>query len=144
MCPLHDDVEARHEQEVKKAADATMAKVKADNPGLSDTDLMIEVSDRVKRGGAAQRAQHAEELAIPNPPPAPQYVQPHPFHHLVAAPVPFPLPLPNYPYRPPAPQAIWHPPQAIQHPTQGQGFVYPPRHNYHRHYQHPHQPNHRF
>jgi hypothetical protein len=48
-CPLHDDVEARHEQEVKKAADAAMAKVKAENPGLSDADLMVKVSDRVKQ-----------------------------------------------------------------------------------------------
>ncbi|KAF1964895.1 hypothetical protein BU23DRAFT_491236 [Bimuria novae-zelandiae CBS 107.79] len=62
-CPLHDNIEDRHEQEVKKAADKAMAKVKAENPGVSDADLMIEVSDRVKRAeqrrlGVAQAAHH--------------------------------------------------------------------------------------
>ena len=35
-CPLHDNIEQRHEEEVKKAADEAMAKVKAENPGVSD------------------------------------------------------------------------------------------------------------
>ncbi|KAL7772070.1 hypothetical protein CFE70_002023 [Pyrenophora teres f. teres 0-1] len=43
-CPLHENVEDRHEKEVKKAAGDAMAKVRADNPGLSDADLMIKVT----------------------------------------------------------------------------------------------------
>jgi TRIAD3 protein (E3 ubiquitin-protein ligase RNF216) len=54
-CPLHENVEDRHEQEVKKAADEAMAKVRADNPGVSDSDLMIKVSDRVKQAEDARK-----------------------------------------------------------------------------------------
>jgi TRIAD3 protein (E3 ubiquitin-protein ligase RNF216) len=56
-CPLHDNVEDRHEQEVKKAADEAMAKVRTDNPGLSEADLMIKVSDRVKQAEDARKGQ---------------------------------------------------------------------------------------
>lgn len=35
-CPLHDNVETRHEEEVKKAADEAMAKVRAENPDMSE------------------------------------------------------------------------------------------------------------
>lgn len=38
-CPLHDDVESRHEQEVKKAAEEAMGKVCAENPNVSEADL---------------------------------------------------------------------------------------------------------
>ena len=58
-CPLHDNVENRHEQEVKKAADEAMAKVRVDNPGLSDADLMIQVSDRVKQAENARKERAA-------------------------------------------------------------------------------------
>jgi TRIAD3 protein (E3 ubiquitin-protein ligase RNF216) len=56
-CPLHENVEDRHDQEVKKAADEAMAKVRADNPGLSDADLMVKVSDRVKQAEDARKGQ---------------------------------------------------------------------------------------
>ncbi|EDU40328.1 ubiquitin conjugating enzyme 7 interacting protein 1 [Pyrenophora tritici-repentis Pt-1C-BFP] len=56
-CPLHENVEDRHEQEVKKAAEDAMAKVRADNPGLSDADLMVKVSDRVKQAEDARKGQ---------------------------------------------------------------------------------------
>ncbi|CAE7011220.1 hypothetical protein PTNB73_00642 [Pyrenophora teres f. teres] len=56
-CPLHENVEDRHEKEVKKAAGDAMAKVRADNPGLSDADLMIKVSDRVKQAEDARKGQ---------------------------------------------------------------------------------------
>jgi TRIAD3 protein (E3 ubiquitin-protein ligase RNF216) len=39
-CQLHDNVEDRHEQEVKKAADDAMAKAKTENPGLSDVGVL--------------------------------------------------------------------------------------------------------
>lgn len=106
-CPLHDSIEARHEQEVKKAAEEAMAKVRADNPGLSDADLMIKVSDRVKQAEDARKSQGAADAnafpyrmvgnvlhraipagvgaqpAVPPPPqfarPAAQYVPPPPY-----------------------------------------------------------------
>lgn len=59
-CPLHENVEDRHEQEVKKAADEAMAKVRAENPGLSDADLMVKVSDRVKQAEDARRGRAAD------------------------------------------------------------------------------------
>ena len=60
-CPLHENIENRHEQEVKKAAEVAMAKVRADNPGLSDADLMVKVSDQVKQAEDARRGQAAAE-----------------------------------------------------------------------------------
>ena len=61
-CALHDNVEDVHEQAVKRAADEAMAKVKAENPELSEADLMIQVSDRVKRAEAARKGRAAERL----------------------------------------------------------------------------------
>ncbi|KAJ4361630.1 hypothetical protein N0V95_001707 [Ascochyta clinopodiicola] len=61
-CALHDNVEDVHEQEVKKAADEAMAKVRAENPNLSDADLMIHVSDRVKEAEITRRERAAERL----------------------------------------------------------------------------------
>ncbi|KAL1791976.1 hypothetical protein ACET3X_009727 [Alternaria dauci] len=54
-CPLHENIEDRHEQEVKRAADEAMARVRADNPSLSDADLMVQVSDRVKQAEEARK-----------------------------------------------------------------------------------------
>ena len=51
-----------HEQAVKKAADEAMAKVKAENPNLADTDLMIQVSDRVKQAELARRDQAIDRI----------------------------------------------------------------------------------
>ncbi|KAL5120240.1 hypothetical protein ACEQ8H_001798 [Pleosporales sp. CAS-2024a] len=65
-CPLHDNVEDRHEQEVKNAAEEAMAKVRADNPGLSDADLMVKVSDRVKEADDARKGRaQAQANAFP-------------------------------------------------------------------------------
>ena len=65
-CPLHENIEERHEQEVKRAADEAMAKVRRDNPGLSDADLMVKVSDRVKQAEEARRGRlQAEANAFP-------------------------------------------------------------------------------
>jgi TRIAD3 protein (E3 ubiquitin-protein ligase RNF216) len=121
-CPLHENIEDRHEQEVKRAADEAMAKVRADNPGLSDADLMVKVSDRVKqaenvrRGRAGAEAQafpyhmvgeqlrrvvpppvFGAQAPVPPPqapifPPVVQYVHPHP---LVV-----PLPVFGHPVQP--------------------------------------------
>lgn len=40
-CPLHDNIEKRHKEEVQNAADEAMAKVKAENPGLSDVSVQV-------------------------------------------------------------------------------------------------------
>lgn len=61
-CALHDNVEEVHEQAVKKAADEAMAQVRAENPDLSDADLMIQVSDRVKQVEAARKGRAAAVL----------------------------------------------------------------------------------
>jgi TRIAD3 protein (E3 ubiquitin-protein ligase RNF216) len=62
-CPLHDNVEERHEQEVKKAADEAKAKVLAEDPNVSDADLMIRVSDRVERAEQSRRGRAQVEAA---------------------------------------------------------------------------------
>lgn len=58
-CPLHDNIEDRHEKEVKKAAEEAMAKVRAENPAVSTADLMIKVSDRVRQAGTVRQQQVA-------------------------------------------------------------------------------------
>ena len=113
-CPLHENVEDRHEQEVKKAAEEAMAKVRADHPGLSNADLMVKVSDRVKQAEDARKGQAIAEaqrfpyrmvgdelrrfpLPLPQavgrpvqPPPALQYVPLHlPFIRELAFGFPF-------------------------------------------------------
>lgn len=64
-CTLHDNVEDVHEKAVKKAADEAMAQVRAENPSVSDADLMIQVSDRVKQAEATRRGRAAERLNEP-------------------------------------------------------------------------------
>ncbi|KAF2856359.1 hypothetical protein T440DRAFT_384760 [Plenodomus tracheiphilus IPT5] len=59
QCPLHENIEDRHEQEVKKAADEAMAKLRAENPDLSETDLLVQVSDRVKQAEEARKGRGA-------------------------------------------------------------------------------------
>lgn len=70
-CPLHDNVEDRHEIEVKRAAEEAMAKVRQENPDLSEADLMVKVSDRVKkaeqeRQGRAQAAHNGFPFHMAN------------------------------------------------------------------------------
>ena len=48
-CPLYDNVEERHEREVKEAEATARADVLRDNPDLSSQDLEIKVSDAVKK-----------------------------------------------------------------------------------------------
>jgi TRIAD3 protein (E3 ubiquitin-protein ligase RNF216) len=164
-CPLHEDVEARHVEEVQRAARATLDKVKADNPGLSDADLMIKVSEGVRRGEAGQRVHDVEGMARPRAGlegdaaiarmhrirelehqlrARQEYVHPPFFHPLGAALIPFPAPPPNYLYGPPNPQAIQYPPHVIQQANQGQAMFYPPQHYYYPQYRHAHRPDQRF
>ncbi|GAB1735946.1 hypothetical protein NU219Hw_g5279t1 [Hortaea werneckii] len=48
-CPLYDDVEARHEREVKEAEEAARKQLMEDNPDLNAEDLEIKISDRLKQ-----------------------------------------------------------------------------------------------
>lgn len=47
-CPLYDNLEERHEREVKAAEEAARAQVIANNPDVAPEDLEIKVSDAVK------------------------------------------------------------------------------------------------
>jgi TRIAD3 protein (E3 ubiquitin-protein ligase RNF216) len=48
-CPLYDNLEERHEREVKAAEEAARAQVIANNPDVAPEDLEIKVSDAVKK-----------------------------------------------------------------------------------------------
>jgi TRIAD3 protein (E3 ubiquitin-protein ligase RNF216) len=130
-----------------------MAKVRADNPGLSDADLMIKVSDRVKQAEDARKGQaiaranafpyhmvenqlrhRVQPLAGPRlnlpaqiDPPVAQYVPLNPY---AVAPVPFlvqpMLQLPQQPYYPVGP-ALQQPQQyvCIHHIHPFRSFTYP-------------------
>jgi E3 ubiquitin-protein ligase RNF216 len=56
-CPLYDNVEERHEREVKEAEAAARAQVVEENPDVSAEDLEIKVSDAVKQSTANRAAQ---------------------------------------------------------------------------------------
>ncbi|EME78572.1 uncharacterized protein MYCFIDRAFT_87855 [Pseudocercospora fijiensis CIRAD86] len=51
-CPLYDNVEERHEREVKEAEAAARAQVLDDNPDVTEEDLQIKVSEKVKKADA--------------------------------------------------------------------------------------------
>lgn len=51
-CPLYDDVEVRHEREVKEAEEAAKKQLMEENPDLDAEDLEIKISDRVKKTDA--------------------------------------------------------------------------------------------
>ncbi|KAH9865798.1 hypothetical protein J1614_009385 [Plenodomus biglobosus] len=63
-CPLHENIEDRHEQEVKKAADEAIAKLRAEKPDLSEADLMVKVSDRVKEAEEARKGRAAADADL--------------------------------------------------------------------------------
>jgi hypothetical protein len=48
-CPLYDNLEQRHEREVKAAEETARAQVIANNPDVAPEDLEIKVSDAVKK-----------------------------------------------------------------------------------------------
>ncbi|KAF2120898.1 hypothetical protein BDV96DRAFT_484706 [Lophiotrema nucula] len=65
-CPLHDNVELRHEEEVKKAEAEAFARVRAENPEISENELKIQVSERVTKAEDARRGQaQANHAAFP-------------------------------------------------------------------------------
>ncbi|KAI7302987.1 hypothetical protein KC315_g15873 [Hortaea werneckii] len=58
-CPLYDDVERRHEREVKEAEEAAKKQLMEDNPDLNAEDLEIKISDRLKQAEAEKVQQRA-------------------------------------------------------------------------------------
>ncbi|KAK0938152.1 hypothetical protein LTR29_010263 [Friedmanniomyces endolithicus] len=58
QCPLYDNVEERHEREVKEAEAAARAQVMLENPDVQADDLDFKVSDAVKKA-TAQRIKRA-------------------------------------------------------------------------------------
>ena len=48
-CPLFDNTDQRHEDEVKNAEKAALAKIRAENPDIADEDLKIQLSETVKQ-----------------------------------------------------------------------------------------------
>ncbi|KAI7270645.1 hypothetical protein KC345_g7385 [Hortaea werneckii] len=67
-CPLYDDVEVRHEREVKEAEEAAKKQLMEENPDLNAEDLEIKISDRVKQA-EAEKAQRAGPPDLWPPPP---------------------------------------------------------------------------
>jgi TRIAD3 protein (E3 ubiquitin-protein ligase RNF216) len=67
-CPLFDNVEERHEQEILAAAEAAKKKLQEENPELADEDLEIRLSEAVKQQEEA-RKRRAQPGAIPLIPP---------------------------------------------------------------------------
>ncbi|KAI9670423.1 MAG: hypothetical protein M1829_004746 [Trizodia sp. TS-e1964] len=74
-CPLYDNTEQRHEEEIKKAEKAAIEQVKALHPEIDQGDLKIEVSEAVKLRDA-QRQQAAARQYGPY-----QEANPHHHHH---------------------------------------------------------------
>ena len=49
QCPLFDNTEQRHDEDVKKAEQKALEKVRAENPGFSEDELKVKVSDAVEK-----------------------------------------------------------------------------------------------
>ena len=85
QCPLFDNTEQRHDEDVKKAEQKALEKVRAENPGFSEEELKVKVSDaveknereRIRQATAAHghlvppRIQEMVGRAIPYVPPVP-------------------------------------------------------------------------
>lgn len=56
-CPLFDNTDQRHEQEIQAAAKKAVEKLKEKDPDLKEEDLQIQVSDSVKKAEQARVAQ---------------------------------------------------------------------------------------
>jgi len=48
-CPLHDNTHARHVDEVQKAENEALQKLRQEHPELSEEDLKVDMSEKVKR-----------------------------------------------------------------------------------------------
>ncbi|KAL1626786.1 hypothetical protein SLS56_006688 [Neofusicoccum ribis] len=66
-CPLYDNSDKRHQEEVKKAEAEAIAKIKEQHPDISEEELKVKVSDRVQQAEQkqierAERAHHPPGL----------------------------------------------------------------------------------
>ena len=149
-CKLYDNTEERHATEVEAAEKAARAKLREENPNITEEDLQIKVSDRIEneersrlqnaanefnnrnrpagRGPARLRGRIPPPLPpraviIPPIPPMPPHIPP--IRHIV---VPRPPNTAPPPPPPPPPHHMAHPyfdpmmPQAF-HPPHGAHFV---------------------
>ena len=57
-CPTHDDTRERNEERIKVAEMKALAKIRAENPGLSEEDLKIKFSEKVDNKPDVQRGRH--------------------------------------------------------------------------------------
>ncbi|KAI9821853.1 MAG: hypothetical protein M1827_002435 [Pycnora praestabilis] len=77
-CPLFDNTEQRHDDEVKKAELTALAKAQAENPDLSEEDLRIQVSDAVKQGEQQRLKQADQQNRLYQPDRHHRFPRPHP------------------------------------------------------------------
>lgn len=83
-CPLFDNTEDRHDEDVEKAAKLVMQRLKNENPHITDEDLEIKLSEAVKKKKVGGPARLPEALFVgfvgraprPNMPAAPPVIQP--------------------------------------------------------------------
>lgn len=61
-CPLFENAEQRHDQEVKEAERIALAKVRAENPGYTDDDLRVKVSENVIKDDERRKANDPRAL----------------------------------------------------------------------------------
>lgn len=61
-CPLNDNVEERHEKDVKAAEEAARAQVQAENPDVATEHLDFKVSERVKQDERAAEERRRRHL----------------------------------------------------------------------------------
>jgi len=95
QCPLFDNTEQRHDEDVKKAEQKALEKVRAENPGFSEEELKVKVSDAVEKNERERirqaTAEHGHYLPPRLPPRIPELAG-------RAAPYPVP-PVPPVPAR---------------------------------------------
>lgn len=143
-CPLHDNTLERHDQEVKKAEEEALKKLRAEHPELAEEDLKVKVSEAVKKEEEARirtgRMPHAHGYA--QIPMMHRPFDPYVYGHRIVFPPPpefqFGLHVPPgqppavapprqpylNPYPPPAPGQM---PPGVPPPPMGNAFLGRPR-----------------
>ncbi|CAG8974924.1 hypothetical protein HYALB_00006711 [Hymenoscyphus albidus] len=64
-CPLFEDVEARHDEEVGKAEKEALEKIRAEHPEYTEEDLRIRFSDEVKKDEERRKSRHPGMAGVP-------------------------------------------------------------------------------
>ncbi|KAF1996868.1 hypothetical protein P154DRAFT_442343 [Amniculicola lignicola CBS 123094] len=127
-CPLHDNVEKRHQDEIKKAEADALARIRAEHPDIPEEELQIKVSDVVKASEQARQgraeAQHngfGFQMNGPNLVRAPQ-IPPH-IGLPIEVPPWNPIPFQPNPPAPPAPAPAPAPaPRPVLQPNAPEAF----------------------